>query len=88
MTNGRNILVALLVLASFAIGVFYTKVQTLEKQARVAGQQAVAVGGNQPAVAGNDTVQPPAAQPAAKKPEIAPDDRIRGNKDAKLALIE
>ena len=88
MTNGRNILITLLVLATFAIGVLYTKVQTLEKQTNVAGQQTVAVGGNQPTAAGTNQAAPPPAQQASKKPELTSDDRIRGNKDAKLALIE
>lgn len=84
--NGRNILVGLLVISAFAIGVLYTKVQTLEKQAQVAGQQVVA-GGNQPGGAGAVEAPPPAQQ-AAKKPELTSDDRIRGNKNAKVALIE
>ena len=32
--NGRNVIVTLLIIASFAIGVLYTRVQTLEKQAK------------------------------------------------------
>lgn len=80
------ILAGILVIASFFIGSLWTKVQVLEKGG-------TSVAGNQAGTALNPTgtnagaVQPP-AQAAAKKPEITSDDRIRGNKNAKVALIE
>ena len=83
--NITTVLVGILVVASFAIGTLWTKVQMLEKGAtKVAGVQGTT--GNS-ATAGAAAVQPPAAQ-AAKKPELTGDDRIRGNKNAKVALIE
>ena len=81
-TSPNIILIGLLVVASFVIGMLFTKVQYLEKGAGiVAGVKQQAGGGNQAAV------QPPAQQ-ATKKPELTSEDRIRGNKNAKVALIE
>lgn len=77
------ILVVLLIVASFFIGSLYTKIQILEKSGTtVAGVQAGSGGNN------TGAAQPPAPQVAAKKPELTNDDRIRGNKNAKIVLIE
>ena len=77
------VLVVLLVVASFVIGSLYTKVKLLEKGSPAVTEIQAKTGGNDTAAA-----QPPSPQPAAKKPELASDDRVRGNKNAKVALIE
>lgn len=82
-----TIVIVLFIVASFLIGSLWTKVKMLEKGgSTVAGAQVDAGGNN----AGADAAaaQPPAPQAAAKKPEVTTDDRIRGNKNAKVALIE
>jgi len=85
--NMTSVLIGLLVVASFLIGSLWTKVQVLEKGGvTVAGTAAETPGNN--AGAGAGAAQPPAPQAAAKKPELTNDDRIRGNKNAKIALIE
>jgi protein-disulfide isomerase len=74
------ILVVLLVVAAFLIGALTTKIQYLEKSPTTA--QAPAAG--QPAAG-----QPPVAQPATGKvAEITDKDHMRGNKDAKVTLVE
>ena len=81
-------LVTLIVLMSFFLGSLWTKVQYLESK----NVQAAALA---PEIAGNPTqpntipvaVQPP-TQKAAKKPEITNEDHIRGNKTAKVTLVE
>ncbi|MBI3379951.1 thioredoxin domain-containing protein [Candidatus Gottesmanbacteria bacterium] len=83
-----TILIGLLIVASFVLGSLWTKVQVLEKgNAAVPSAQVGTVGKN----AGTGAAvaqQPPPAQQATKKPELTSDDRIRGNKNAKIALIE
>ncbi len=86
--NITSVLVILLIVSSFFIGSLYTKVQYLEKGGAVAGttNQQVADGGNQP-------VNPPAGgqpqpQQATKKPEVTDKDYYRGNKNAKVVLVE
>ena len=83
--NPANILIGLLIVASFVIGSLWTKVKYLEKGSATTGTQLNTGGDN--AGSGAAAAQPP-AQKAAKKPELTSDDRIRGNKNAKLALIE
>lgn len=87
--NNRNgvttILVVFLIISSFLIGSLWTKVKYLEKGAVIAvntEKQAAAVP-SQPTGG-----QPPSAQKANKKPEITNDDYIRGNKNAKVTLVE
>lgn len=81
------ILVGLLVIASFLIGSFWTKIQVLEKGSITGAGAQTGTGGNNNAGTNTAAAQPP-AQKAAKKPELTSDDRIRGNKNAKVALIE
>lgn len=85
--NMNTILVILLIIASFLIGSFWTKIQVLEKGATTVAGAQVVTGGNNNAGANTVAAQPP-AQKAAKKPELTSDDRIAGNKNAKVALIE
>lgn len=77
----------LLIVASFLIGSLYTRVQVLEKSGRaVAGAQAGTGGDN--AGSGTKAAQLPAPQAAAKKPEITDRDYFRGDKNAKVTLVE
>ncbi len=71
-------LVGVLVVAAFLIGSLYTKVQYLEK----GGSPTVAA--NQPAA----PQAPEAPQTAPNVPKVAKDDHVRGDRNAKLALIE
>lgn len=76
------VLVVLLIVASFVIGSLWTKVQYLEKSATTANAQVAAAAPN----------NPPAGQPqpqqAIKKPEVTNSDWYRGNKNAKVVLVE
>lgn len=85
--NLAPILIVLLIIASFFIGSLYTKVKFLEKGNNAVAGTGSGTGENN---TGTDTAaaQPPVAQAAAKKPELTSDDRIRGNKNANVALIE
>lgn len=80
-SNLHIVLVIALIVASFALGSLYTKVKYLESNG---GSLAAAKPSAQaPAAAGD-------AQPkvALKTPELTNDDRIRGNKNAKVTLVE
>lgn len=87
LISGKShiLLVGVLIIASFIIGSLWTKVQYLEKGGTVAGTQQVAAGN--PSV-NNPPAGNPAPQAAVKKPELTNDDRIRGNKNAKITLVE
>jgi len=77
----NTFLTVLLILGAYFLGSFQGKVQTLE---RIASQPAVVQAANPntiPAAA-------PPAQVAIKKPEVTTDDHIRGNKNAKVTLVE
>ena len=81
----KNIVVAALIIAAFIIGSLYTKVQYLEKNGSTSN--AVAAQAIPQAVPAQG--QPPAAQaPAGKVKEVTDDERIRGNKNAKITLVE
>lgn len=83
--NFNVALVLILIVASFVIGSLYTKVKYLEKGAAVAGT--TTTGTNQaagvPAAAGA-----PQPQVAAKKPEVTNADWYKGNKNAKVVMVE
>lgn len=79
--NSNTILLLVLVVASFITGTLYTKVQYLEKNkdsTQVAAQAVVPQQGNQPV----------AQAPAGKIKDVSSDERIRGNKNAKVTLVE
>jgi protein-disulfide isomerase len=76
-------LVILLVIASFVIGSLYTKVNYLEKGGTLAVEQKVNQPTNAPSPAGQ-----PQPQAAIKKPEVTNADYYRGNKNAKVTLVE
>ncbi len=67
---------------AFVLGSMWSKIQYLKGSTVVAGTTTPSVG-NAPVAA----AQPP-AQPATKKPELTSEDRIRGNKDAQITLVE
>lgn len=83
--NFNVVLVLILIVASFVIGSLYTKVKYLEKGAAVAGT--TTTGTNQaagvPAAAGA-----PQPQAATKKPEVTNADWYKGNKNAKVVMVE
>lgn len=79
--NIQSLLVVALIISAFALGSLYTKVKYLEGNsgALVAAKPSAQA----PSVAGD--TQP---KVALKTPEITSDDRIRGNKNAKVTLVE
>lgn len=82
-----QIMVGLLVIASFLIGSLYTKVQYLEKY----GGSTAKVAGAQTVPQGNIPQQAPQAIPTedtSPKKVSVDDDPVLGDKSAKLALIE
>lgn len=76
--NQQAILVIGLIIASFFIGSLYTKNQYLEKSLGTPVQAAAPQQGNQPS----------AQAPVGKVREVSNDERIRGNKNAKVTLVE
>lgn len=75
---------ALMVAAAFTIGMLFSEVRYLRAGASLTGNPTAAVG------AGADAAQAP-SQPIGNPEDIAPvgdDEFIRGNKDAKITLIE
>lgn len=78
--NTTKVLVALLVVASFFIGSLWTKVTYLEKNPNLKGETNVQQ--TQP------TQQNAAQTPAGKIKEVTDKDHIRGNKNAKLTLVD
>src|SRR3990170_112767 len=83
--NPANILIGLLIVASFVIGSLWTKVKYLEKGSATTGTQLNAGGNN---ADNGAAAQPQAPQATAKKPELTKEDYIRGNKNAKVTLVE
>ncbi len=78
-----NILVVLLVVAAFLIGSLYTKVSFLEKSSTFAGVKN-STAPNQPAAPAG----PVAKTPTGKIKPVTDKDHIRGNKNAKVAIVE
>jgi protein-disulfide isomerase len=76
--NQQTILVIGLMIASFFIGSLYTKNQYLEKNVGTPVQAGVPQQGNQPV----------AQAPVGKVREVSNGERIRGNKNAKVTLVE
>jgi protein-disulfide isomerase len=81
--NINTLLVVVLIVGAYFLGSLQTKVQMLEKGAQAPTEQAA--NGNP-----SDTVPAaaPPAQAAIKKPELTADDHIKGNKNAKVILVE
>jgi protein-disulfide isomerase len=77
------VLVILLIVAAFFIGMLWTKVQSLDSAGGGAGNNQAAVNpGNQPS-------GPPPAEPVAGDvPEVTQNDWVKGNRNAKFALVE
>ena len=80
VSNIIPILVVLLVVSAFFIGSLYTKVQYLEKNSGSPAQSAA-----QAAPQGN---QAAAQAPSGKIKDVSSDERVRGNKNAKVTLVE
>jgi len=78
--SSNTILLLVLVITSFITGSLYTKVQYLEKSipTQVAAQTAIPQQGNQPV----------AQVPSGKIKDVSSDERIRGNRNAKVTLVE
>lgn len=87
--NAMPIVVTLLIIASFFLGSLWTKVQYLEKNAvQAAALPTRQVNTDQPPVNEPvDAAQLP-SQKATKKPEITKTDYVRGDKNAKVTLVE
>lgn len=75
-----SVLLVIVAIGSFFLGSLWTKVQILEKGGVVAGNPSAG------APAAPNAPEPPTA--AAQTPEITADDHVRGDKNAKVALIE
>lgn len=71
------ILIAALIIAAFFIGMLWTKVQNLEKG-----------GSSQLGTASPTSAPAKTQQPSGKIKPVTDKDHIRGNKDAKLSLVE
>ena len=80
--NLNVVLATGLIVASFFIGLLYTKTQYLEKNGgaptQIAAQAVPPQQGNQPAT----------QAPSGKIKDVSNDERIRGNKNAKVTLVE
>ncbi|MFA5770672.1 MAG: thioredoxin domain-containing protein, partial [Patescibacteria group bacterium] len=76
--NLNTILTVSLIIASFFIGTLYTKNQYLEKN----------IGKPVQAVAPQQGSKPSAQVPSGKIKKVSDDERIRGNKNAKITLVE
>lgn len=84
--NLTHLMVAALVIMSFLIGSLYTKVQYLEKNGGSPVQAAAAQTAPQAAVPqGNQAAAKP---PAGDIKKVTDADHIRGNKNAKVTLVE
>lgn len=82
----NQILIGLLIIASFLIGVLYTKVGYLEKNGASNTRDATAQTAPQ---APTQAAQQQVAQaPSGKIKDVTDKDHIRGNKNAKLSLVE
>lgn len=83
--NTSTVLVGVLIVASFAIGSLWTKVQYLEKNGSSnTGATQVAP----QAAAAPQAGQQVAQAPSGKIKEVTDKDHIRGNKNAKITLVE
>src|SRR3989338_7064795 len=83
LTKLHTLLFALLIVASFFIGTLWTKVQYLEK----GGSPAIAAN-NTGEVLNNNNNAPPAEKQIGDLPKITKDDKVKGNRNATIALIE
>ncbi len=72
--------VVLLIVCAFLLGSLWTKVQILERGG-------LAVGGGAPSAAATPAVTPP-PQEAKDVPKVSKDDHARGDRNARVALIE
>ncbi len=88
--NITTFLVVLIILASNILGSLTAKVEYLEKYGGRAVAAAPATSGNtQPSAPSAPVAAAPQAPPQAiKKPEVTKNDYIRGNKNAKVTLVE
>ncbi len=75
----QAVIVILLVVCSFLLGSLWTKVQILERGGVVTASN--------PPVATPPAAQPP-TQEAKDVPKVSKDDHVRGDRNAKIALIE
>ncbi len=77
----QSLLVLVIVVGAFFMGSLWTKVQILEKGGSVANNAGVGAGAG-----AGQPVPPP--QAAVVAPKIGPEDHVRGDKNAKVALVE
>lgn len=82
----QAVVIILLVVCSFLLGSLWTKVQILERGGLSAASPSLV---GQPSAAGSaaQAVLPP-TQDAKEVPKITKDDHVRGDRNAKIALVE
>lgn len=83
--NINIFLTVILILGAYFLGSLQAKVQLLEKGSY---QPSIVQAGNANPTPDTVLAAAPPAQQATKKPELTTDDHIRGNKNAKIALVE
>lgn len=83
--NINLLLTVILILGAYFLGSFQAKVQILEN--RVSQPTTVQAANGNPSPDTAQVAAPP-AQVATKKPEVTTDDHFRGNKNAKVVLVE
>ncbi len=76
----QAVVIILLVVCSFLLGSLWTKIQILERQG--------ALSADTPSVVGQPVAALPPAQEAKELPKITKDDHIRGDRNARIALVE
>lgn len=81
----QAVVVVLLVVCSFLLGSLWTKVQILERGGIIAAANPSVI--NSPPAAAAPAAQPP-VQEAKDVPKVTKDDHVRGDRNARIALIE
>lgn len=81
----QAVVIILLIICSFLLGSLWTKVQILERGGLQTGSPTAA---GQPSQAAGATGAPAPAQEAKDMPKISKDDHVRGDRNARIALVE
>ncbi|TAL57557.1 MAG: hypothetical protein EPN85_13820, partial [Bacteroidetes bacterium] len=83
--NINTFLAVVLILGAYFLGSFQAKVQVLENRASQPSTIQAAVVNPTPDTA---VAAAPPTQQAVKRPELTADEHVRGNKNAKITLVE
>lgn len=81
----QAVIIILLVVCSFLLGSLWTKVQILERGGLIAASNPSVA--NQPSTVAAPIIPPP-VQEAKEVPKVTKDDHVRGDRNARIALIE